>query len=299
MASSSTTNVAENKKMTYKSNIFGRRKRNPINSKKYDLNSNDIDNSKNDIETQNDIDIPKENSFAKKGDVFDPPTDESDEELIKSDDKLTDNETSDYDEDEDDNELDEREQELKAFINEKSLESRNKEVTFKVDLTLPRFGVMFYTEVIKLALLLQVILVAFLVGTGIIEINNYLYLIFDSVFTLLICGFNLIYLFIYNMRNPNLAYDHIGTLWSSAVFTALAMLLVWFTLGRWCYVYATCCDFSTSQPIPGDLPNYVRFYGAYVTQLIFPAIVLAIYTPRVFTALMYPLTNAATNKKKN
>lgn len=225
-----------------------------------------------------------------------PPTyvsdeDDDTEELLNSDDDLY---TSD-DEDEDDI----LERETITFLNERSLENRTKEVTFKVDLTLPRFGLLFYIEVTKVALMVSIIILAYIVGTGIAAINNYDYLIAGSVLTLLICGMNVVYMIVYSMRNPNLAYDHIGTLWMSAIFTALAMIVAWFELGRWDIVYATCCDFADTQPVPADLVNFIRFYGSYALMLVLSAIVLVVFTGRVFVAIMYPLTTAPSRKRKN
>jgi len=225
-----------------------------------------------------------------------PPTtvsddeDTSDEELLRSDEDETDEST-------DEEELQERE--TVTFLNERSLENRTKEVTTRVDLTLPRYGVLFWIQVFKVALMVTVIIIAYLVGTGISAINNYLYLIFGSILTLIICGFYLIYLITYSMRNPNLAYDHTGTLWWSAIFTALAMLVSWFELGRWCIVYASCCGFDGSQPVPGNLVNFIRFVGSYAIMMVFPAVPLSIFTGRVFTAVMYPLTTVQPKKKKN
>lgn len=225
-----------------------------------------------------------------------PPTyvsdddDESEEELIGSDDDI-------YTSSEDEDDLLERD--TISFLNERSLENNNKEVTFKIDLTLPRYGLLFYIEVIKVALIVSVIVVAYLVGTGIVAINNYDYLIAGSLVTLVVCGMNVVYMLVYSMRNPNLAYDHIGTLWMSAIFTSLVMIVAWFELGRWDITYATCCDFSQTQPIPGDLVNIIRFYGSYAVMLVFPAIVLVVFSGRVFTAIMYPLTTAPSRKRKS
>lgn len=226
-----------------------------------------------------------------------PPTtkvsddDESEEELLKSDEDQEDEEETDEDE------LYERE--TVKFLNERSLENRTKEVTTRVDLTLPRYGVLFWIQVFKVSLMLTVIIIAYLVGSGISAINNYLYLILGSIATLFICGFDLIYLITYSMRNPNLAYEHTGTLWWSAIFTALALLLAWFQLGRWCIVYAECCGFEQSQPVPGNLVNFIRFEGSYADMMILAAAPLIVFTGRVFTSVMYPLTTVQQKKKKN
>lgn len=226
-----------------------------------------------------------------------PPTNVSDEE----EDTTTDEEILGSDEDETDETTDEdelQERETVTFLNERSLENRTKEVITRVDLTLPRYGLLFWIQVLKVALMVTVILIAYLVGTGIAAIDNYLYLVLGSIATLLICGFDIIYMITYSMRNQNLAYDHTGTLWWSAIFTALAMLVSWFSLGRWCIVYATW-GFDGSQPVPGNLVNYIRFVGSYAIMMVFPAVPLIIFTGRVFTAVMYPLTTIQPKKKKN
>lgn len=221
-----------------------------------------------------------------------PPTtvsDDESEELLDSD------EQTDDDSEEDDEII---ERDIATFISERSIENRTKEVTFKIDLTLPRFGVLFWIQVVKVALMVTVIIIAYLVASGIAAINNFLYLIFGSVLTLFICGFDVLYLSTYSSRNSNLAYDHLGTLWWSAIFTILTMIVSWFELGRWLLVYASCCDFDDSQPIPGNLVNFIRFIGSYTVMLVFPAVNLVVFTPRVFTAIMYPLTTAPSRRKK-
>ena len=288
-----TTNSSLSSKPLRTTNFFSsRRQKNKNDSLSTSTAKIDNLNESTPNNTSSELILQQPAAAEKKVDFFDN-TDEDD------DNNQTSSLSSDYSSDDDD-ESELVDKETSHFLNEKTIENKNKVVSFKIDLSLPRSGLMFWIEILKVALMVQIIVIGLLISVQLIEINNYLYMIIDSIFTLLICGLNLGYLFIYNMRNKNLAYDHIGTLWSSAVFTAGVLTLVWFSFGRWLYVYAICCNsVAQTQPDPTDLVNFISYYGSVSLQIILPTISLVVYSSRAFIAIKYPLTTAPSYKKKD
>ena len=185
----------------------------------------------------------------------------------------------------------------RPLINENDLKNNTRKVVY-IDANVPKYGMLFWVEIIQIIWMTTTSIVGLLVLTHAVVINNYVFLISGALLTLILCSLQVFLYFVQVNKYPNLSregyYNEIGT----AVVTTFVMeVFTWLSLGIWIRDFAICCDQANCQPNPADINNFTRFYLSYILLMTLPLVTMVWVYPRSIAAHLNPTLIYTYSKK--